>query len=75
MAEITPAQKRHEQLMREISDIKEALIGTDKDPGFFERVRNLEEWVKTQKRAYWFIGTIFAGDLIVRILEFVNKTP
>jgi len=61
--------------MGEILDIKTALIGTDKEPGFFERVRNLEDWVATQKKAYWFIGTIFAGDLFIRILDFLNKNP
>jgi len=72
MTEKTPAQIRHEEVMGEIHDIKKALVGTDKEPGLFERVRNLEEWVKSQKKAYWYIGTIFAGDLLIRLLDFLN---
>ena len=69
------AQIRHEEVMGEIESIKSALIGTDKDPGLFEKVRNLEVWVKGQKKYYLFVGFIIAGDLITRLLEFLNKTP
>lgn len=82
MAErVTPSEKRLtakiEELRLEVEKLSDALVGTDKSEGFFERVRRLENWTANQKanqkKAAWMIASLIITDIATRILPYAGK--
>lgn len=59
----------------QIKQLNNALAGSDREPGFFERVRRLEGWTESQKRAAWLVGGLIVTDIGTRILAFINTAP
>lgn len=78
MAErVTPSEKRLtakiEELRLEVEKLSDALVGTDKSEGFFERVRRLENWTANQKKAAWIVASLIITDIATRILPYAGK--
>ena len=64
--ELGDTQKDVALIRKDMTLIKEYIIGDlEKDkPGLAERVRNLEEWVNSQKKMFWLVVTIFVTQII-----------
>ena len=79
MAEKTKAQERHEEVIDKIGVVeckvdtmRTALIGTEDKVGYFERVRNLENWSLNQKKIYWIFATAIIVDIGSRFAEYIK---
>ena len=79
MVEKSVAERRHEELLRKIEGVdgqieimKQALVGTDEKPGYFERVRSLEKWQAAQKKIYWGLLGIIGVDIVTRAIDLLK---
>ena len=73
MAELSVAARRHQELLDKLDKLETALVGTDKEPGYFERVRSLEAWTLTQKKAYTVLGAAIGVDIVTRLFGLIAK--
>lgn len=73
---MSTAQERHDEVMKEIGGlkgdfltIKNALVGTEKTVGYFERVRNLERAESGRKKTYLIVGGAILADIGTRLWQ------
>ena len=60
-------------LQNQITKLQDSLRGTEKERGFFERVRDLEDWTGTQKKVYWVFGGALGVDILARLSALIFK--
>lgn len=59
----------------EVGDINTILTGAAKDekPGLMERVRNIENWIASEKKLMFLIVGVIIVDIVTRLWNLVVK--
>lgn len=60
-----------DMLGEQVGILSEAIVGDTKQIGLLERVRNLEQWVSTEKKLIYIVIGVIITDIVTRIWSLI----
>lgn len=60
-----------DMLGEQVGILSEAIVGDTKQIGLLERVRNLEQWVSTEKKLIYIVIGVIITDIVTRLWSLI----
>jgi len=61
-----------DMLGEQVGILSEAIVGDTKQIGLLERVRNLEQWVSTEKKLIYIVIGVIITDIVTRLWSLIS---
>jgi len=61
-----------DMLGEQVGILSEAIVGDTKQIGLLERVRNLEQWVSTEKKLTYIVIGVIITDIVTRFWSLIT---